>query len=131
MVLNDVILQAGGEGGSVALYGLRSGSDWMFSLDFISPVSGHDKTLPEDIAVTWEGALALLDRYPWHRLVPVQLHPDFRDQIMDAMVRRYESDEGGSPPALQRWQEADINPRQVAERVHAPDTWLYDLVDDD
>lgn len=131
MVLNDVILKVGGEGGSVVLYGLRSGSDWMFSLDFINPASHAGQSQDQEIVDTWEGALTLLDRYQWHRLVPMRIHPDFREQVMDVVRARYESHEGSQVRVPQRWQEADINPCQVKGRVHSTDTWLYGLVDDD
>jgi hypothetical protein len=44
-----------------------SGSGWIDSLD---------------------RALALFDRYPWHRLYPLEVHPDFTPQVWAAVEER-------------------------------------------
>jgi hypothetical protein len=33
-------------------------------------------------------AFALLDRYQWYRLVPLQIHPEFRSAIQSEVQRR-------------------------------------------
>jgi len=42
-------------------------------------------------AETWEGALELLDRFVWHVLTPVYVHPDFRQAVL-AVVRERAAD---------------------------------------
>jgi hypothetical protein len=47
-------------------------------------------------------ALRLLDRYPWHMLSPLVLHPDCREMILKAI-----EDRGGSN-CPERWEEQAI-----------------------
>ena len=57
--------------------------------------SGYVASLPD--------ALALLDCYPWHKLYPEQVHPEFRQRIFDVVASRYES-EGADPwDQLSKW----------------------------
>jgi hypothetical protein len=30
---------------------------------------------------TWEAALKLLDKYPWFKLHPIRVHPEFRSKL--------------------------------------------------
>jgi hypothetical protein len=48
---------------------------------------------------TWESALVLLDRYPWHMLWPIKVHSEFRQQIWVAVQRRFESESRPGPMA--------------------------------
>ena len=41
---------------------------------------------------SWEEALKLLDRYPWHRLYPLRVHPEFRQKIWVEVQRRLSSE---------------------------------------
>ena len=52
-----------------------------------------------------ETALALLDQYPWHRLIPLHVHPDFRLAVWVAVKERY--CRGGD----------DLKPRPLAPAV--------------
>jgi hypothetical protein len=45
-----------------------------------------------DCVEPWEGALALIDQYPWHELYPVQVHPDVRGQVWAALLERHKDD---------------------------------------
>ena len=138
MRLNDVILQVGGEGGSVALYAFRTGVDWFFSLDFIK---AQAVSTDDHVVRSWDDALLLLDRYPWHRLVPLRVHPDFRLAILKAVEHRYATEEGG--PASEngsarevpdKWRQlcaatsaaGDLPSYKTDGSVHSSDTWLYD-----
>jgi hypothetical protein len=42
---------------------------------------------------TWEGGLALLDKYPWYLFVPLRVHPDFASEIWLAVQERFDADE--------------------------------------
>jgi hypothetical protein len=95
----EIILQMGGAGISLTLYGLRLGSDkWKFLLDKDEGTMA-DFLLEEDADIlpklktrsevdTWAGALALLDRYPWTVFLPRAIHPEFRDLVLSAVQSR-------------------------------------------
>lgn len=92
-VATDVVIKVGGEGGSITLYGRRRGEGWIFSLQSLdqSPMFFDEPSEQKNsLAVaTWPEALALLDSYPWHRLCPDEVHPDFRTAVLDAVNARY------------------------------------------
>ena len=48
---------------------------------------------------SWRGALRLLDRYHWHRLYPLKVHPEFRQKIRAAFRRRVANDDASSVSA--------------------------------
>ena len=57
-----------------------------------------------EVVDTWEGALALLDRYPWHLLFPLKVHPDFKQQVIDLVRGRYEAGNVPEPDSrLEKW----------------------------
>ena len=91
-----MIVRIGGEGGSIALLGVRdTQGGWHYCL-------GRDERsladfLPDDFdpallrsrsgwVASWEEALARLDRSPWYRLYPVALHAEFRERILAAVA---------------------------------------------
>ncbi|HEV2713702.1 MAG TPA: hypothetical protein VGU64_00470 [Terriglobales bacterium] len=41
---------------------------------------------------SWEAALKILDKYPWHRLYPIIVHPDFAQAIWQAVKKRLDHD---------------------------------------
>jgi len=43
---------------------------------------------PEDWVEGWEAGLALMDRYPWVRLSPQYVHPDFVERVRAAVEER-------------------------------------------
>jgi DNA-binding response OmpR family regulator len=96
----EIILQMVGAGIMVTLYGVRvKGDKWKF---FLNKDEGTmtDFLLEEDAdllptlrtkseyADTWDKALALLDRYPWTRFVPGEVHPEFRNLVWSAVQSR-------------------------------------------
>ncbi len=126
MLLNDVIIKIGGEGGSVVLYGLRSGDSWLYSLDFIRSRDPNGEADGPAVANSWEGALDLLDRYPWADLKPVRMHPDFKERILKALEER-PSTRGEDVHARHlRWEHTEMDQDRVRGPVHASDSWLYD-----
>jgi hypothetical protein len=42
----------------------------------------------DKMAASWEQALEMLDRYPWVRLYPLEIHADFRQFFRDAVRKR-------------------------------------------
>lgn len=58
------------------------------------------------MADSWDAALRLIDRYPWHRLYPLTVHPDFGELVWAALHDRLASDQGmfqGQP--IEHWRE--------------------------
>jgi hypothetical protein len=108
----EVILDIGAEGGSLTIVGTRAPDGWRFRLvrdetTLRALFNAEDREGLEfwhqtDWVQSFESALALLDRYPWHRLYPLQVHPDFRQQVWAAVQQRYDKERGGDPDRLQR-----------------------------
>lgn len=91
---SEVILEVGAEGGSVTLYGIHSHRGWVFTRHSIDQSAALflgepvEKSNSQTVA-SWAEALALLDSYPWHRLYPLQVHPEFSRAVFDAVKLRY------------------------------------------
>lgn len=146
MTDNEVILKVGGSGGSVALYGLRSGAGWLFSLDFIdqAALSSAKSTLVgvNDVVNSWPDALVILDKYPWHRLVPLMVHPEFRVLVFNEYKTRYKKLDSDANGQRERWErlcsqvtgiETDDELAKYVTKtpVHSSDTWLYESADEE
>ncbi len=107
MEQNEVILQVGAEGGHLTLYGIRTTYGWLFSRQVIDqtpdlfnePWIQHNS----EIVNLWSDALKLLDRYPWHKLYPLEVHSEFREMVFDAVVVRYKSENDINPRGLADW----------------------------
>ncbi len=95
-----VILKVAAAGGSVTLVGRKTGATTCQfaritvdqSEDLLGEVNGEAPgpptlTSPEWVA-SWEEGLQLMDRYPWARLHPVAVHPDFVDRVRAAVEER-------------------------------------------
>jgi aerobic carbon-monoxide dehydrogenase large subunit len=100
----EIILELGAEGGSIALYGLRTERGWSFRRELIDSTSELiDEPRLEnasDVVDSWEAALELLDQYPWPMLYPISIHPEFRQKIWAALQNRAHK---ASRPAFNRW----------------------------
>jgi hypothetical protein len=104
----EVIIEVGAEGGSITLIGFRTAQGWVFSRKVIDQTP---ELIDEDWIETnsdcvhsWEAAVELLDRYPWSKLYPISVHPDFREKIWSAVQERVGGDEN-SGLQLSRWRE--------------------------
>jgi len=49
----------------------------------------------------WDDALRLVDRYPWHLLYPLEVHPEFRERVWFEVERRCSD----RRHRLERWRE--------------------------
>jgi hypothetical protein len=112
----EVILEIGAEGGSLTILGICDPEcGWQF-------LNERNETtfrgmLPEEeekglefyersgYVASFAEALASLDRYPWHKLYPVQAHPEFHQRIFDVVVSRFEAEGGDRWDQLSRWRE--------------------------
>jgi len=87
------ILKVGSEGGSITLLGVNTDGVWKYRLA-TNEAALHDeldddvKTAVQPWVDTWEEALQLLDRYPWHMLYPLGVHLSFHDQVYEALEHR-------------------------------------------
>jgi hypothetical protein len=95
-----VIVQVGGEGGDITLWGRAGQVDtWEFrrassdsSWSMLDDEEGCETTprpAPEPVWVaSWTEAIALLDRNPWAQLVPLSVHAYFRQDVLVEVTRR-------------------------------------------
>ena len=97
----QVIVEIGREGGSITLCGIRSTEGWRFRVErnqsaLLAMLDEDDVIkLPEYPWVkAWRSALKQLDTYPWPRLYPMAVHPEFRDKVLRALQIRG-TQEGG------------------------------------
>jgi len=116
MTANEVILEVGAEGGSVTLYGVRTENGRLFSRELIDqtallldePEIQHTSQLVD----SWDAALGLMDRYPWHKLFPVKVHTEFKSAILDAVLARFSIEKYVDHHRLRRWQEICGEPQE-------------------
>jgi len=109
-----VILEVGAEGGSITLLGVQTADGWRFRLKstdhsdtFFDESHEAADSGPNDsrTADSWPAALKLLDSYPWHRLYPLEVHPDFREIVFDAVAARYGSKDADPWDQLSKWRD--------------------------
>lgn len=104
----ETILEVGGEGGSITLYGLRTETGWLFSREVIdqSPLLIDEAAIHhESEAVdSWAAALKLMSRYPWMHLHPLNVHPEFREVVFIAATSPSGERRGISAHQLSKWQ---------------------------
>jgi len=115
---SETILEVGSEGGSITLLRERkSGGDWEFQVKtnerlLYEALSEEDRSsIGEHFAKTgyvrsFHEGLRLLDRYPWFRLYPLEVHPEFVDAVLEEVKKR------GGPTEETRWRERLDLPHQ-------------------
>ena len=104
----EIILRVGADLGDLTLLGRRTASGWVFIRRVVdqSPLILDEAQIEHDseVADSWRGALRLLDRYPWHMLAPLQVHPEFAGRVFEAAAERLEK-EWQSGSRRERWAE--------------------------
>ena len=106
----EVVLQVGGEGGSVVLKRVRSSEGaWVFFLGKDEPglqkalkalaAGAFDLKAEPRLAGSFEQAMKLLDRTGWPNLSPEVVHAQYRELIWGRAVTRL----GSSSPRLKAW----------------------------
>ncbi len=98
------ILKVGTDGGDITLAGEQALGRWHFWIesadgDILSENSHLNRT-KSDYFHTLEAAFAALDKYPWPYLYPVFVHPEFEDDVMNALQSRLGA---GESSEMQRW----------------------------
>lgn len=91
--LREVIVEVGAEGGILTVIGERTPFGWSFILATVDQSlvlidEGGEVRATRGKASAWRGALKLLDAYPWHRLYPLHVHPEFAGRILRAVKLR-------------------------------------------
>ena len=82
---SEVVVAVGTEGGTIALYGLRTDRGWVFERevhDWTPDLLGEEPVRTNLSAENWDAALGLLDRYRWPTLLPLSVHPDFQAESL-------------------------------------------------
>lgn len=119
----QIIIDMRAEDDEVTLYGLRSPTGWAFSRQVIANSvewtheAGRQRSQHE--VTTWSAALKLLDQYPWQHWYPVEVHPEFRSIVLDAVVERFKSDVEKNPRRFADWTHKCVQPRnQTNSQLH-------------
>jgi hypothetical protein len=106
----EVIINLGAEGGSIALYGVRTSRGWVFTMevDDWTPELLDEEPLHTNLASveTWPAALELLDKYHWSKFFPLFIHPEFRRKIWEAVQVRLPKKAETAPSTLNSWRDA-------------------------
>jgi hypothetical protein len=101
------ILKVGAEGGSITLTAVRRKQGWQYRLfvDDQTPEFLDEPSIQYNLnnICSWKKALRLLDRYHWHQLYPLEVHPEFRHKIRAAFRRRVAKTK--PPLSADRWRE--------------------------
>ena len=107
MTGSEVIIQVGSEGGDLTLFGVRSADGWLFSRSVIDQsmllLNEPEIRHASDTVTAWPDALKLLDRYKWFDLRPMDVHPEFRSMVLEAVIERYSQYE--QQKRLLQWEE--------------------------
>jgi len=89
------IVKVGGEGGELALVGIRIGEVWRFRVESNEAAMSGFLDDDDQIAVpekpwveTWRSGLKQLDCYPWTELYPLEVHEEFRVPILEELQSR-------------------------------------------
>jgi hypothetical protein len=103
-----VILNLRAEGGAITVRGMRSSDGWRFSLetnDWTRDEESLDRPNHITNASSWGEVIEWLDRYPWAKLHPREVHPEFRKVILEAVAERLTASDVRDTLALSRWSE--------------------------
>jgi hypothetical protein len=109
------IVRVGAEGGDLALVGEPTGSGWRFSVRTNESLLLDEDDIPsvlqrieERVWVhSWPAAVALLDQHPWAALLPLNVHPEFREAVWrEVNLRLGGLDEGNGEYRIDRWRKA-------------------------
>ena len=91
-----VVLKIGTEGGDIVLLGRQEpAGTWQFKRvtgDQTDVLLGEAETSWHSESGWVEGseaALEQLDRYPWAMLYPLEVHPEFRERVREALDARW------------------------------------------
>ena len=98
-LIEEIVLQVGAEGGDLRIIRARDADDqWRFlvlrdetALEDLLDEEDREGLLFRDKSgelISFNAALKILNRYPWHRLLPLKIHPEYTEAIMSEVSRR-------------------------------------------
>ena len=97
----EIIVEIGAVGGSITLFGQKHvAGSWQFSRavgdqtpTFLNAADGAGDSFEHTSGwvSSWDEAIDLLDEYPWALLGGLRVHPDFRDRVWAAVLKRLAS----------------------------------------
>ncbi len=113
-----VILEIGAEGGSLTLLETETPEGRHFevaivdqTLEWIEEGGVIDRVV--GTSETWQGALEVLDTYPWHMLYPLHVLPEFAGRILEAAEARLAKEQSvHAGSRLIRWREKCRQPQE-------------------
>jgi hypothetical protein len=100
---SEVIIELGAEGGSITLSGFWTERGWSFWREVTDCIDEEWIQHKSAVVDSWKAALKLLDQYPWCRLFPVRIHPEFKQKIWVAVQKRLHGTTGISKRELNNW----------------------------
>ena len=105
----EVIIDAGCEGGGVTLYGMRQGTGWRYCRHLVDHIAWMFDDGPwiehdSEVVGTWAAATKLLDKYTFHELYPLRVHPEFRQIVLKAVKARYKANKDKDLRTLPVWE---------------------------
>lgn len=91
----EIILRLGAEGGSLRLvhhegrgFAVERDASGSYALLDDEDLDGLPPMVTRSEWGSWREALDFLDRYPWHRMVPLFVHPGFVQRVLRALKKR-------------------------------------------
>jgi hypothetical protein len=115
----EIVVEVGAEGGSITLLREpKEGGGWQFKMNVNDMFSEENResmgayVAPIAYGQSFHDGMALLDRYPWFRLVPLVVNPEFLDGVLLEVRKR-----GGIDEEI-RWK-SELRMRGEDESVHS------------
>ena len=119
------ILALCAEGGGVCLFGRIESGNWRYFASHVdqTPTFLAGEDMGEEIrgctssVTSWDAALKMLDQHfkYWPRLSPIEVHPEFRAQFLEAIRAR------GGDDAAKKWADRiDSRDRIIQQRRSKP-----------
>jgi len=80
----ELIVQICAEGGGLAIRGRREGRNWSFQFETNSMLF-HDEGggIDRREGLSWDAAVARLEKYPWRKLHTHYVHPEFEQRLQE------------------------------------------------
>jgi hypothetical protein len=119
----EVILEIAGEGGGITIVGRQNADgsgrefakktasdNWLLLEEGETPNPEY-KEPPLEWVGSWHEVIALIDQYPWAMLFPLEIHPEFKEDVLAEATLRLSNDhpkyiwtpEDLKKEAMERW----------------------------
>ncbi len=104
----EKILEVGAEGGALIIGRIPGGPGSQSRFVLVRDESALARFFDDDAAQgglherqetgDWDAVVTAISRYPWHKLTPLFIHPEFRERILHVVLKR------GGIEAVARWE---------------------------